>query len=67
LYFAFDDANAKAYYVTIVNAVGKTVYMLPSPQLEQGIDISSLSAGVYTLRFTDSFTKLTTTKKFIKK
>ena len=67
LYFAFDDANAKAYYVTIVNAVGKTVYMLPSPQLEQGIDISSLSAGVYTLRFTDSITKLTTTKKFIKK
>ena len=66
LYFKFDDINTKAYYVTIVNAVGKTVYMLPSPQLEQGIDISSLSAGLYTLRLTDSITKLTTTKKFIK-
>ena len=66
LFFKFDDLNTKAYYVTIVNTVGKTVYMLPSPQLTEGIDISSLAAGAYTLRLTDSVTKLTSVKKFIK-
>ena len=66
LFFKFDDINTKAYYVTIVNTVGKTVYMLPSPQLAEGIDISSLASGAYTVRLTDSVTKLASVKKFIK-
>jgi hypothetical protein len=40
--------------------------MLPKPQWQNGIDISSLSSGVYLLKLTDEKTKSVTTKKFIK-
>ncbi len=66
LYFNFADASTTAYYVKIINAVGKTVYMLPRPQLQSGLDISDLAPGMYMLQFTDEKTKVTTTKKFIK-
>jgi len=42
------------------------MYMLPRPQLQEGIDISNFASGVYTLELTDEKTKTTTTKKFIK-
>jgi hypothetical protein len=66
LYLSFDDPNTQAYYVKIINVLGKTVLMLPKPQLQQGIDISNLTPGVYALEFTDQKTKAVTTKKFIK-
>lgn len=65
LYFTFDDPNTSAYYVRIINSLGKTVLMLPRPQLNDGIDISHLAAGIYFVDFTDEKTKLHTTKKFV--
>jgi hypothetical protein len=66
LYVSFDDPSIQAYYVKIINVVGKTVLMLPKPQLQQGIDISNLTPGVYAFEFTDQKTKAVSTKKFIK-
>ena len=66
LFVQFQDPLAKAYYVRIINAVGKTVYMLPRPGLESGLDISQLAAGIYFLELTDEETKTVSTKKFMK-
>lgn len=66
LYVSFIDPSMVAYYIRITNAVGKTIYMLPRPELSNGLDISNLASGVYFIQLTDEKTKLTTTKKFIK-
>lgn len=66
LYFSFEDANSQVYYIRINNMLGKTIYMLPRPQLQNGIDISSLAKGIYFVQLTDEKTKVTTTRKFIK-
>ncbi|MCX6273913.1 MAG: multicopper oxidase domain-containing protein [Bacteroidetes bacterium] len=63
---SFSDPDASAYYITINNQVGKTVYMLPRPELKNGIDISRLSKGIYFLQLTDEKTKITTSKIFVK-
>jgi len=65
LYVSFPDPTQKAYYVRVLNASGKTIYMLPKPELENGIDISGLAKGIYFLQLTDEKTKITTSKKFI--
>lgn len=65
--FVFSSAKElKPYYVKILNATGKTFFMLPQPNIKEGIDISSLEAGIYFLQLTDEKTKRTTIKKFIK-
>ncbi|OYU83110.1 MAG: bilirubin oxidase [Flavobacterium sp. BFFFF2] len=61
------DAAAEIYYVTISTIEGRVVMMLPQPEWQNGIDISSLETGVYTFQMMDKQTKTTTTKKFIKK
>jgi FtsP/CotA-like multicopper oxidase with cupredoxin domain len=66
LYFAFPDPTVKAYYVTISNAIGRTICMLPRPALEDGIDISSYAPGTYVVQLIDEKTKGTVTKKFVK-
>lgn len=66
LYISLNDPAEEVYYIRINNAVGRTIYMLPRPQFQNGIDISNLSAGVYFLQLTDEKTKITTTKKFVK-
>jgi len=66
LYISFVDPSMVAYYIRITNSVGKTIYMLPRPELSNGLDISSLSSGIYFIQLTDEKTKLITTKKFIK-
>jgi len=66
LYISFVDPSMVAYYIRITNSVGKTIYMLPSPELANGLDISTLSSGIYFIQLTDDKTKLTTIKKFIK-
>ena len=66
LYISFDDPTMQAYYIKINNTAGKTIYMLPRPQLQNGIDISTLAKGIYVLQLTDEKTKVTVTKKFIK-
>jgi len=65
VYVQFTDATLQVYYVRISNALGKTMLMLPQPQLGQGIDISSLSTGVYYIQVTELKTKHVATKKFI--
>jgi blue copper oxidase len=65
LYIAFTDLQNKAYYVRILNSIGKTIYMLPKPELENGIDISGLKSGIYFIQLTDDKTKTTISKKFI--
>ena len=66
LYISFNNQETKVYYISILNLVGKAVLMLPRPELGNGIDISSLSAGTYFVQLTDDKTKAVTVKKFIK-
>jgi bilirubin oxidase len=66
LYVAFTDKNTTAYYVRISDLAGRTLLMLPRPQLQEGIDLNSMAAGVYLLQLTDEQTKATVTKKFVK-
>jgi len=66
LFVSFVDPNMEAYYVRITNALGKTMYMLPRPQLAGGIDISHFSPGTYFIQVTDEKTKKVVSKKFTK-
>ena len=67
LYVNLKDNNTEIYYVTISTITGRVVMMLPQPELQNGIDISSLESGVYTFQMMDKQTKSLTTRKFIKK
>ncbi len=66
LFVSFTDPNMEAYYVRVTNALGKTMYMLPRPQLTGGIDISYFAPGTYFLQVTDEKTKKVFSKKFVK-
>lgn len=66
LFVSFADPNMQAYYVRITNSLGKTMYMLPRPQLAGGIDISHFVPGTYFVQVTDDKTKKVLTKKFTK-
>ncbi len=66
LFFSFDDPSAKAYYVTVSNAIGRTLLMLPRPELKNGIDISNFPPGMYVVQLIDEKTKGTVTRKFVK-
>lgn len=61
-----DAAHKNAYYVSIMNMNGRTLIMLPQPDLGNGIDISTLSPGQYILRYTDAITKEVVSTKFNK-
>ena len=65
IFFSFADETTDVYYLSIKNLSGKTVLMLPKPQLENGIDVSNLKKGVYFVELTDNKTKSKTTKKII--
>ncbi len=65
LYFNFTDPTYEVYYMRVVNQLGKTIFMLPRPQLQSGLDISTLAKGTYFLQVTDEKTKKTVTKEFI--
>ena len=67
LYVNLKDTATEIYYVTISTITGRVVMMLPQPEWQNGIDISSLEAGVYTFQMMDKQSKNVTTKKFIKK
>jgi bilirubin oxidase len=60
-----NDEKMDVYYIRIIDSIGRTMYMLPKPQLNSGIDISHFRKGIYTLILTDSKTRKTTTQKFI--
>jgi len=66
LFIQMPEGNTGIYYVRLSDFAGRTIYMLPQPQVTNGIDISCLADGVYFVALTDS--KLnTTTKPFVKK
>lgn len=65
VFVQFVNPVESAYYIKIINALGKTVIMLPSPELTNGIDISSLKAGVYYMQLTQNSTKQMTSKTFL--
>lgn len=67
LFINLKDTATEIYYVTIATITGRVVMMLPQPEWQNGIDISSLEAGVYTFQMMDKQSKSITTKKFIKK
>ena len=54
-----------AYYVRILDPIGRTVLMLPQPELQLGIDIGNLSSGSYTLEITEQKSKSVDRIKFI--
>jgi len=66
VYFNFADPNAKVYYISILNLMGKAIRMLPQPEWQNGIDVSSLANGVYFMQVTDEKTKTVIIKKFVK-
>ena len=61
------DPDTEIYYITIATIEGRVAMMLPQPEWQNGIDISSLSTGIYLVQMMDKRTKSLTTKKFIKK
>ncbi len=65
LFIQLPETNAGVYYLRMSDVAGRTVYMLPQPQLESGIDISMLPSGIYFVAVTDSKFN-TITKRFIK-
>lgn len=66
LFVKFSDENASAYYIKVVDLTGRTILMLPRPQLQDGIDIIGLTPGIYTIQLTDEKTKSVTIRKFVK-
>jgi len=67
LFINLSNPETEIYYLTLLTASGRTVMMLPQPQWQNGIDISSLVPGVYIFQMMDKKSKSITTKKFIKK
>ena len=65
LYIQMQNA-ADVYYVRICDLSGRTLLMLPQPELSNGIDLSGFAAGTYLLQLTDKQTKSTTTQRFVK-
>jgi len=66
LFVKFSDENTSAYYIKVVDLAGRTLLMLPRPQLQEGIDINGLTPGIYTIQLTDEKTKSVTVRKFVK-
>ncbi len=66
LNISLTDPAMQVYYITITNSQGRTMCMLPRPQLGNGIDISAYAPGVYFLQLTDEKTKQSMIKKFVK-
>lgn len=66
LMVTFITPNIIAYYVWVYDDMGRTIMMLPQPNLTNGINVSQLSQGVYYLKVMDLENKFELTKKFIK-
>jgi hypothetical protein len=66
LFVEFNEVNNSVYYITISNVNGRTVMMLPQPEIAKGIDISALAKGIYFVQLMDVRTKSITSQKFVK-
>lgn len=67
LYINLNSSEIEVYYITISNSKGKTLMMLPQPEIQKGIDISNLAAGAYFIQLIDKKTKSISTQQFVKK
>lgn len=67
LYIQMNDANQQVYYIKVFDESGRTILMLPKPDISNGIDISSFSKGLYHLILTDEKNKKSASKAFIVK
>ena len=65
LIIKLNNEKMDVYYIRIIDSIGRTMYMLPKPQMNSGIDISHFRKGIYTLILTDSSTRKTSSEKFI--
>ena len=61
-----NNPDYKVYYLSINTVSGRTVLMSPFPDLSNGLDISFLNPGVYTVQVTDNDSKATFYQKFVK-
>jgi bilirubin oxidase len=61
-----ENTGIEIYYITIINSVGKSVMMLPQPEIHKGISIAHLPKGMYYMQIMDAATKTTITKQFSK-
>jgi len=66
LFIKLDNTAIEIYYITITNVNGKAVMMLPQPEINKGIDVSSLAKGIYFVQLMDKKTKSISTQKFVK-
>ncbi len=66
LFVKMENSNSHVYYMTVFDEVGRTKFMLPKPDVFNGLDISSFSPGTYTIQLMDDETKSVATRKFIK-
>ena len=60
------EEGRSVYYARIIDALGRTCFMLPRPVLGNGFDISSLANGYYILQLTDDATKTNISRPFVK-
>ena len=66
LFINLENPNNAIYYIKIITLEGRVAMMLPRPEWQNGIDVTSLSSGNYILQLTDEDSKSVTNKKFIK-
>ncbi|NBP74502.1 MAG: T9SS C-terminal target domain-containing protein [Crocinitomicaceae bacterium] len=64
LFIEFKEQTQSAYYVSIKDFLGRTKMMLPNPYLKDGIDISTLNKGVYSISIMEKSSKQVVTKTF---
>lgn len=60
------DPTTEVYYITVTNVNGRALLMMPQPEVQSGIDISSFAPGVYFVQLMDKKTKTVSVRKFIK-
>jgi len=65
LFVEMAEPGSEAHYVRIFSTTGRTLRMLPSPDLRQGLDVSALPPGVYVLEVTERGTYRTQTQRFV--
>jgi bilirubin oxidase len=65
IFVKFKETSSSAYYIRITDALGRTVLMLPRPELQNGIDIGQLTKGIYNIQLTEDQSKQTSSKTFV--
>jgi bilirubin oxidase len=65
LFISLNDPQNSIYYLRVCDAMGRTIYMMPRPQVQNGLDLSRMAPGIYTLQLTDDRTKKTVARQFV--